>query len=410
MKLYKIHQRFAGDRLDDVAGATRAELSVLRDRIPAGGTIAVTAGSRGITGIVPIMRTTVSFVRKCGAVPFVVPAMGSHGGATAEGQREILADYGITEPAIGAPIRSSMETVEVPRAETPCPVFMDKCAWESDGVILVNRVKPHTDFHGPYESGLVKMTVIGLGKHDQALAVHRLGVTGLREVMPRVAERIYRTGKVLGGLAIVENAYDQTMLVRGVPAEEILDMEPGLLERARGAMPRLPVDEIDILVVDRLGKNISGVGMDPNIIGRMMIRGVAEPERPRVTTIVVCDVTGESHGNVLGMGLADVTTRRLFDKIDFHALNENVYTSTFFERAKIPVVAGSDAEAFDFALRNSGPVPAARKRIVRIRDTQHLSEAYVSKSILDTIDRGSLDGPVGPAVEILDSEGRLAPF
>ena len=375
-----------------------------------GASIAIAVGSRGISDIVTIVATTVAAIKGQGASPFIVPAMGSHGGATAEGQIEVLRSLGITESAVGAPIRSSMDAVELPPGDGLNRAFMDRYAFESDGVVLINRIKPHTDYHGAHESGLVKMSVIGLGKHRQALEIHGFGVHGLRELIPPTAERLLATGKILFGIAIIENGYDETMQVTALRADEIIREEPRLLQLAKANMPRLPVDEIDVLIVDRLGKDISGCGMDPNIIGRMMIRGEAEPLRPQIKAIMVTDLTEGSHGNALGIGLADVITRRLFEKIDTTAMVENIVTSTFLERGKIPIVAADDATAYAYARRSCGMTKAGHERIVRIQDTLHLGSVYVSDAILaDIKDRSDIE-VAGKAGAVFSENCALLPF
>ena len=409
-RVSKIRQRFNGDRLDDIEAALLHELQRVKSAIPSSGTIAIAVGSRGIADIAQIVKITAEFVKAQGASPFIIPAMGSHGGANAAGQTQVLADYGITEAYVGAPVKSSMETVSLPQGNSVVDVFMDRHAWESDGVILVNRIKPHTDYHGQYESGLAKMVVIGLGKHKQALVVHRYGVYGLKELVPLAAKQILATGKILAGVGIVENAYDDIMALRVLRPDEIMAVEPELLEMARANMPKLPVDKIDVLIVDRIGKDISGIGLDPDIIGRLRIPGQPEPTSPDIKAIVVCDLTDASHGNALGMGLADVTTKKLYDKIDFAAMNENVYTSGFLERAKVPIVAHTSEKALSFALRSCGPIPQEELRIMRIRDTLHLGELYASGVILDELRRRDDIEVVGQAVDLFDSKGELAAF
>ena len=402
LRLTPITQSFARPRVADLGDACGRAVDALRDSAQPGMKIAVTAGSRGIANIAFILRAVVDALKARGAQPFIVPAMGSHGGATAEGQSALLSDYGITEDSMGVPIRATMETVELPGSGSTCDVFMDRLAWESDGVVLVNRIKPHTSFHGDYESGLVKMAVIGLGKHRQALAVHADGATGLRTGLPAAARCIFATGKVLGGVAIVENAYDETMRVEGIRGADILAEEPALLMLARENMPSLPVDHLDLLVVDRLGKNISGVGMDPNIIGRVRVLGEPEPTRPQIKSIAVMDVTKESHGNALGIGLADVITRRLLDSVDFNAMYANVRTSTFLERAKVPVTAESDKDAVELALRSCGNSIEGRERVIRIRDTLSLGNLLVSDPVLEELGgrRGiRISGPSAPLLE-----------
>jgi hypothetical protein len=291
----------------------------------------------------------VEWVKSQGGKPFLVPAIGSHGGATSDGQVVVLTGYGITEATMGAPVRSSIQVVELPTAEAGIPIYFDAQAFAADGTIVLNHVKPHTSFYGTYESGLMKMLAIGLGKHRQALAIHAYGIAGLRTLMPRVAKQILRHANILLGVAVVENAYDETMLLRALPASEIPAREPELLQIARANMSYLPVDDIDILVVDEIGKNISGLGMDPNIIGRLKIVGQPEPTSPCIKVIIVLYLSAATQGNAVGMGLADIMLRRAAEKINFAATYANVVTTGFLERAKLPVVAESDAESFRIA-------------------------------------------------------------
>lgn len=357
-----------------------------------------------------IVKTLIECIRQSGARPFVVPAMGSHGGATAQGQIEVLASYGITEKDIGAPVRSSMEVVELTDPGDKPRVFMDRSAFESDGVVIVNRVKPHTDFHGPFESGLAKMLTIGLGKHAQALELHDYGVFGLRELMPKAAARVLATGKIMAALAIIENQLHQTMHVEAVMPENILNREPQLLEIARANMPRLPVEELDVLIIDKMGKDINGVGVDPNVIGRTKIRGETEPLSPRIKNIVIADISDESHGNALGMGLGDIITRRLFSKIDFAYTYENVYTATFLERAKIPIIAETDREALKFALRGCGHIEPGHERIIRMRDTLHTTELYVSPAVLSELQTAGNCQIIEEPGEFFDELGAMRAF
>ncbi len=373
-------------------------------------TVAIAVGSRGIANLAKIVQVTVTSVKQFGLSPFIVPAMGSHGGATAEGQASVLASYGITEAAVGCPVRSSMEVVQLPSEGLPHALYMDRWAAEADGIILINRIKPHTDFHGTYESGLVKMAVIGLGKERQAVAIHDFGVHGLRSLVPKAAAKILDLGKILAGIAIVENAYDETAILELVPAYQILGREPALLEHARKNMPRLPVHEIDVLIVDELGKNISGSGMDTNIIGRIRIAGEPDPATPRIRSILVDDLTGESHGNATGLGLADVITRRFYCKVDFPATYRNIITSSFLERGKVPIIAETASEAFQIARRACGAIRPGAERIIRIRNTLHLSEIYISPALVkDLRSRPDLTIADSPT-EMFDPKGELTPF
>ena len=377
----KVRRTFPRPGLARPGEEIRRQLDAGGVPLQAGERIAIAVGSRGIANLAEMVRATVAWVRARGADPFLVPAMGSHGGATADGQRQVLTDYGITEAAVGAPIRSSMEVIELPADGVPMPVFFDRVAAAADGTILLNRVKPHTSFHGTYESGLMKMAAIGLGKQRQAEAIHRLGVAGLRDVMPAVARQVLRHGNIRLGIAVVENAYDETMLVRAIPADRIPEEEPALLELARLNMPCLPVDRLDVLIVDEVGKNISGLGMDTNIIGRLKIRGQPEPASPDIAVIIVRGLTAESRGNATGIGLADVITRRAYAQIDLRSTYANVLTSGFLERGKIPVIADNDREALRIALGAAGLDDWTNARIVRIRNTLHLEELYVSPAV-----------------------------
>ncbi len=405
LQLTKIRQRFERPYVPNVPEATQQALEQVTSLVQPGARVAVAVGSRGVANIANVVKTVVTFLKSKGADPFIVPAMGSHGGATAEGQAAVLASYGITATTMGMPVRSSLETVELTKSDSLNRVFMDRLAYEADGVVLINRVKPHTDFHGTYESGLVKLSVIGLGKHQQALEIHSFGVYGLRELIPPTAQQILETGKILFGVALVENAYDETMRIEVLRAEEIMAEEPRLLDLARAHMPKLPVDKIDVLMIDRMGKDISGAGIDPNIIGRNKIWGEPEPESPQIRAIVVDDLTLASHGNAVGIGLADVVTQRLVDKIDWAATYENTVTSTFLERGKLPVVASTDAQAYAYARRSCGRIPASQERIARIQDTLHLSEVYVSQAILDDIKKRSDIDVIGEPRNIFDGLG-----
>lgn len=377
----KIRQTFPSRKIADLPEAIRRELSALDLRLKPGARIAIGIGSRGIANLVTLARELVEFLKAKGAHPFVVPAMGSHGGANAAGQAEILAGLGITAEALGVPVVSAMDVAEIPANGLPHKLFMGKNAFESDGVVLLNRIKPHTDFHSTYESGLVKMSVVGLGNHEQAKIMHGLGVRGLRDLIPLAAKELFATGKILFGLAVVEDAHDDTMRVRALKPDAILAEEPELLRLAVASMPKLPADRIDVLIVDTIGKNLSGTGMDTNIIGRIRVKDSPEPKSPEIGSIIVDDLSPESHGNALGIGLADIATRKLFDKIDFKAMYANVVTTTFLERGKTPIIADDLAQAFDIASRTAGGRPFGELRVIRIANTLHLEEMSVSPAL-----------------------------
>jgi len=409
-RLFRVRQQFEKNELADPIGALRGELRAFNAAIAPGARVAIGCGSRGIDHLSAIVREIVMFVRGKGAHPFIVPAMGSHGGATAEGQREVLRLNGIFEDAIGAPVEASMDVVELPQGALSHRIFMDRRAYESQGVILVNRIKSHSDFHGRYESGLMKMAAIGLGKLEGATAIHDFGIDGLRYMIEPAARQVIGTGKILGGIAVVENAFHKTMIVRALRAAEIADEEPLLLQASKASMPALPAGAFDVLVIDRMGKNISGVGVDPNITGRVGVRGQDDTVPPCVKAMVVMYLTDESHGNAIGVGLADVITQRLYDKIDWDETYRNVITSSFLERGKAPIVAATDREAFDIARRSCGYIRAGQERIARIRDTLHLETLHVSAAVADDL-RGSPCVTIAESsADLFDETGALTPF
>ena len=380
----RFRQRFAVNSIGHVAGAVREQLAAagLKEAIAPGARIAVTGGSRGIDEIDLITRTVIDCIRECGGKPFVLPAMGSHGGATAEGQKEVLSSYGISQESMGVPVEATMEVVEVDTLDDGTPVFVNRLALEADGIVLVNRVKPHTSFRGPYESGLMKILTVGLGCHRGATLAHSQGAQGMTRMVPGIARAMMTKTRVVMGVAIIENTYEKTARIACMPAVEIEQREPELLAEARQAMPRLMVQGIDLLIVDEMGKDISGTGMDTNVIGRMMLPGVKEPEKPGVSRIVVLDLSERTHGNANGVGLADIVTRRLFERIDFKATYANAFTSTFLNRAYIPVVMETDREAVAAVLDLLRMENPANARVVRITNTLKLERIQISEALV----------------------------
>lgn len=386
IKIGKISLRANQAPLADINARMRQIFPKIAGRIRPGMRIAVAVGSRGIYQIDRIVRSLVELLAQAGAVVYIVPAMGSHGGATGEGQAEILADYGINQATMGVPVRSSMQVITLgSTGGTPdLPVYMDREASLADQVIVVNRVKAHTDYHGRHESGLIKMMAIGLGKQAQANVLHRYGAAGLREHIPRVAQCMVASGKILAGLAILEDGGDQTADLEFALGEEIFALDAEFLLRSKQLMPRLPFDQVDVLIIDEMGKDISGTGMDTNIIGRLCIRGEKDG-LPDCTRIAVLRLTPGSHGNAIGIGLADITTRCLVGQIDWNATRTNVMTSGFLERSFLPFVADSDRQAVEIALANCWRQDVAEVRLARIRNTLHLDEIYVSPALYRTI-------------------------
>jgi hypothetical protein len=395
----------------DPYAAARAALEPLREKVRPGDRVAVTAGSRGIHDIALVVRAAVDWLSDTGAAPFVVPAMGSHGGATAEGQREVLAGLGITEESMGVPVRATMDTVEVGRLADGTPVHHDREAADADGVLLVNRVKPHTDFHGPVESGLAKILAIGLGNHRGAATMHAGGVAPLGDCVEDAARLLVAQGGVLGGLAILENAHDRTATVELVPAHGVAGAEEtALLDRARRLLGRLPFDELDVLVVDEMGKDKSGTGMDTNVLGRCWVPGVPEFDTPTITVVSVHGLSPASHGNASGIGLADVMPLALLEQIDVRATYVNALTSGAggARRSRMPMVLEDDEAVVLAALAMTGRRDPALLRVVRISDTLATNDLLVSGALLEEVQAHPELEVLGEAVPLTDARRRLS--
>ncbi len=383
-KMVEIEQRFPRDRVEDIEGTVRKEVSKLSPSAVAGKRIAVGAGSRGVAAIDRVVKETVATLKHLGADPFIVPAMASHGGATAEGQIGVLADLGITEEKMGAPIRASMEVIEAGHLDDGMPVFFDKIASESDGVVLCCRVKPHTDFRGEWESGLLKMLCIGLGKHRGAVEIHSRGFQNFHHLIPSAGRTILKTMPILFGIAVVENAFHEPLVIEGVHAADFEARDRELQVLAKKSIARILVPRMDVLVVDELGKDVSGSGMDPNVTGRCgtpgIDFGIEPPQR-----IVVRDLTEATHGNACGLGLADITTRRCAEKIDFGYTYTNLITATVLGPASLPMVLQHDHEALTIAIITCNNVKPEDLRLIRIKNTNELNRIQVSEAILKDI-------------------------
>lgn len=408
--LNKLKVTFTKAPLTDISGEIAKELELIRPFVKNDMRIAVAVGSRGIDNLALIVRAVINRLISFGAKPFIVPAMGSHGGATAEGQKEMLKEYGITDETMGVLIISSMKVKglgTLPDNEN-VSLYMDEHAYNADGVFVINRVKAHTDFHGPNESGIAKMLVIGLGKHAQALAVHEHMVAGLREFVPKVAQAIVDTGKIIGALAIVEDGYDKTSIIKAVLPKDIVRVDSELLLLSKAMMPRLPFERFDVLLVDIMGKNISGTGMDTNIIGRTNIRGNSD-FAPFITRICLFDITPQSHGNALGVGLADVIPKKLYEKIDWKTTYENVLTSRFVERGFTPIIQPTDKEVIETAVKTCGFRTKDTLKLVRIKDTLHIDEIYVTDALLDEMkDNDKIEVVERNVSFTFDEKGELA--
>jgi len=384
--MLRIRQQFDRPVVADIPSGVRAALEPLDvgRTVRPGQTVALTAGSRGISNIPVILRATVDFLKKLGARPFLVPAMGSHGGGSADGQRQVIESYGITEEFVGVPIRASMDVVSLGNTVEGYPVVLDRHAAEADHIGVVGRVKPHTGYHGAIESGLLKMMMIGLGKHAGALTYHRILIeVPYDRVVRSVGRHIRGRAPVAFGLAIVENAYDETAVIEGVRPEAFEPREEELLVLAKRWLARLPFREADLLVVDEIGKDISGSGMDTNVVGRKRaFKSEAVPNQPEMRRIFVRGLSPRTHGNATGIGLADFTTNRLVQSMDYRATVINCLTAGYPDSANLPVHFETDREVLDAALAIIGNRPAESARVMHIRNTLCLEEIEVSEPLL----------------------------
>ncbi len=400
-KFVKIEQRFDLYSIADIRVAVEAALQRpgTLDAVKPGQRIALTAGSRGISNIIEILKSVADRIKEKGAYPFVIPAMGSHGGATAEGQLEVLSGYGITEESVGCPILSSMETVQIGVAENGKPVRIDKYASEADGIVLIGRIKAHTAFSGVIESGLTKMAVIGLGKQYGAEICHADGFGAMVDNLLSIGKTVLNSGKVLFGLGLIENAYDKTRSIHAVPAEKISEEEPALLLESKRWMPSIMFDSVDVLIVDEVGKNISGSGMDATITGTFSTpyaSGGLEKQR-----VVVLDITDASHGNGMGLGVADFSVQRAFDKYDFEATYPNALTSTVMRPIKIPMILANDRLAVAAAIKTCNMIDYNNPRVVRIKNSLEIGEIMISEALIP-------EAKANPQIEIVGEEEELA--
>jgi len=410
-QMYRIRQKVDPPVVADVAAAVRAEIGKLSlaGRFAPGARVAVTGGSRGVANIAIILRTTCDCLKALGARPFIVPAMGSHGGATAEGQLKVLARYGITQESMDVPILSSMETVEIGQMPWGFPVHVDKHAYEADHIVLVNRVKPHTNFRAHVESGLMKMLVIGLGKHQGAILAHRASVdVGLPRAIPEVARFSLSKLPILFGIGTVENVRHQTAKVEATLPEVLEVTETRLLQEAWALFARIPFEFLHLLIVDEMGKEISGTGMDPNVLGRLYFAPNEEPKSPRYIRILVRDLTEKTAGNAVGMGLADFATRRLADKVNFQYTYTNALTGLSPMRSKLPIIFETDRDAIEGALKTIGLTEPPDAKVARIKNTLDLEYLYASDALLAEIkERNDLEVLSGPHPLAFSDRGDL---
>ena len=410
-KMFRVKQELEGPTLHDIPGAVRDTMRGLhlQEKVKPGQTVAITSGSRGVANIDRITRAVVDELKALGLQPFVCPTMGSHGEATAEGQLKILAHYGITEATMGCPMKSSMEVVEIGKVKGTT-VFCDKNAWGADHIVVVGRIKAHTDFDGEIESGLYKMMAIGLGKQHGAENYHRAGHQySYGEIFPLVGQAVLDSGHVLCGLGIVENGHDQTAKVQAVLPKDFAAVEKALLKEAKAWMARLPFDKLDVVIVDELGKNISGAGMDPNVTGRASVQKPGG--KPHIRMLFVRDITPEADGNAIGVGFADMTTKRLVKKINYVAMHMNAITSGVPDAAKVPMAFDTDREAIETALGMIGLTPPEQARVVRIKNTLALTEIDCSETLLAEVKKHPRLSPATePGPIRFGADGNLTAF
>ncbi len=403
-KMFRVKQVFPRPKIEkeEIPGLIENLLSQEKfaSRVKPGMRIAITAGSRGVANVALTTRCIANFVKTRRPLPFVVPAMGSHGGATAEGQKALLAGYGVTEEYVGCPVLSSMEVKKIGVNEEGGDVYIDKNAAEADGIILGCRIKPHTAFRGPYESGMMKMMAIGLGKQYGAEVCHEAGFKNMAKNVPLFGKCIIQNAPVLFAVPTIENAFDETCRILAVAAEDIEEQEPGLLKEAFSYMPRILVDSCDVLIVDQIGKNFSGDGMDPNITGTFCTpyaSGGIDSQR-----VAVLDLSPETHGNGLGIGLASATTKRVYDQLDLAAMYPNAITCTVLTGVRIPLVMESDKETIQVCIKSCNEIDKKNPRVVRIPNSLHLEHIMLSEAYLDEI-RGN------PNL-MIESEPEYLPF
>lgn len=410
-KFFRLRQEFERPRLDDIGGRIQSELARILPADLSGLSVAVTVGSRGIANIDVVTRNCIESLKTRGAAPFIVPAMGSHGGATAEGQTQVLASLGVTETAMGCPIRSSMEVIEVCQADEGFPVYFDRFAYEADRVLVVNRIKPHTRFAGAIESGLMKMMLIGLGKQKGAEVYHQvIHNYSFDQIVRSVAKEVIAKCSIIGGLAILENAYEETGAIFAAEPSAIESREAEFLETVKSWMPKLPFEKSELLMIDQIGKNISGTGMDTNVIGRKKNDHAAiEGEKPDIHHIYVRGLTEATHGNASGIGLSELCHRRVIESMNQEATRMNCITAGHITGGMLPVDFESDFAALKTACQLSGFVPPQEVTAMWIQDTLHLAEIECSEAFLSLARERGLEILSPPSQLEFDSQGNLLP-
>ena len=412
-KMYRLRQHFDNTTVNDIRKTVLKQLSGLSwDQIQPGHSVAVAVGSRGMANLGEIIKTVVEFIKSLNAKPFIFPAMGSHGGATAEGQVAVLAHLGVTDSYVQAPIHSSMEVQQIGLTQDEVPVFVDRNALKADHIIVVNRIKSHTKFKASVESGLMKMMAIGMGKHQGAAHYHQAAVQyTFPKIIKDAARMVLDQTPVLCALGIVENGYGDTARIVALTPDAIETEEKKLLSFSKKMMAHLPFNEIDLLIVDEMGKNISGVGIDPNVTGRNRDLTGVFSHPARIKRIFVRDLTDQSKGNAIGIGLADITTQRLVDKIDYAATYKNCITATSLEKGAVPMHFGNDRQAIEVALESIGLIPSRMSKVVRIQNTHQLEIVGISEVFMELLhQRNDVEVLGGPEPMEFDRHDNLLPL
>lgn len=390
-KMYKIKQRFSNDKLDDIEKTIKYEINKeeIKSKIIKGQKIAVAVGSRGIKNLSQIVKNIIDEIKNMGGEPFIVSAMGSHGSGSEKGQREILSGYGITEELMGVKIITKTEVVEIGETKNGIKIYFDRVAYEADMVVPINRVKLHTDFVADIQSGLCKMLVIGLGNHKGCTSVHEADFNYFGEILKEAALMIMEKVNVGFGMAILENAYDQTAIIKAIPSEKLIEEEVELVKIAKQNMPTLMIPEIDILIVEEIGKNISGAGFDPNILGKSYILKEFVLDVPKINRMILLGISEESHGNAIGMGVFDIITRKVFENLDYESIYANGIAVKCIDDCKIPLIAKDEDEAIKIALKVLRGVDKNNLKIVKIKNTLELEYIEVSEAILDYVSKNN---------------------
>lgn len=386
-KMHKVKQSFDKSKLGDPEGTIKSELDkeVIKSKIKKGQRVAVAVGSRGIKNLSKIVRTVIDELKNAGAEPFIVSAMGSHGGGTEEGQREILTGYGITEEAMGVEVITGTDVVEIGKTKNGVNIYFDKTAYDADMVVPINRVKLHTDFVADIQSGLCKMLVIGLGNHKGCSSIHEEDFENFGEIIKESATIIMQKVNVGFGVAILENAYDQTALIKAVPSDKLIEEEIELVKLAKKNMPTLMIPEIDILIVQEIGKNISGAGYDPNILGKSYILHEFVLDVPKINRMILLDVSKESHGNGIGLGIFDIITKKVFEQLDYEAIYANGIATKCIDDCKIPLIAKDEEEAIKIAIKVIREADKENLKIVKIKNTLELEYIEISEALLEYV-------------------------